>query len=301
MDFNEYQRIAQSTDQVQGTHTEGLMVPFLGLAGEVGSLLVEFKKQLRDGPAHQLYTDHVAEELGDLLWYIANIASKHGLDLETIARNNLRKTNERWSREVPGQRLLLPAFFDESFPPDEQLPRVMDIEVRTNDAGKVECWFDGRPIGASLTDNAYEDDGYRFHDVFHLSYAAVLGWSPIIRSLLERERRSNKQIDEIEDGGRAKVIDEAVSALIFDYAKRHDFFDGVSAIDFTLLKTIKSLVGHLEVGRCPLADWENAILQGYAAWRTIRSHNGGCLHIDLHRRTIEASLPFNSTSSRTLT
>ena len=123
------------------------------------------------------------------------------------------------------------------------------------------------------------------------AYAAVLGWSPIVRSLLERKRRSNKQVDDVEDGGRAKVIDEAVSAIVYDYARKHSFFDGVTAIDFGLLKTIQSLVSHLEVGRCTHGDWENAILQGYAAWRAIRSRNGGTLRLDLHRRTIQAKAP----------
>lgn len=288
MDLSEYQQQAQATDQVKGTGGDSLLVPLLGLAGEVGSLLVEYKKQLRDGPAHRMYQEQVGEELGDLLWYIANIATKHGLDLDTIARDNLRKTTARWSREVPGQRTLLPEFFDEPFPPNEQLPRVLDVEIKTNASRKVECLVDGKALGDSLSDNAYEDDGYRFHDVFHLSYAAVLGWSPIIRSHLQRKRRSNKLVDDVEDGGRAKVIDEAVSAIVYDYARKHSFFEGVTAIDFGLLKTIQSLVSHLEVGRCTHGDWENAILQGYAAWRIIRSGNGGTLHVDLHRRVIQA-------------
>ncbi|WP_372511654.1 hypothetical protein [Carbonactinospora thermoautotrophica] len=37
--------------------------------------------------------------------------------------------------------------------------------------------MDGQPVGDSLSDKAYEDIGYRWHDVFHLSYAACLGWS----------------------------------------------------------------------------------------------------------------------------
>jgi hypothetical protein len=155
----------------------------------------------------------------------------------------------------------------------------------------VECLCGGAELGDSLSDNAYEDDGYRFHDVFHLSYAAVLGWSPIIRKHLGRKRRSNKQVDDVEDGGRARAIDEAISAIVYDYARKHCFFDGVTAVDFGLLKTVKSLVSHLEIGRCTHGDWENAILQGYAAWRVIRSHKGGTVHVDLHRRTIDAQRP----------
>jgi NTP pyrophosphatase (non-canonical NTP hydrolase) len=288
MDLSEYQRQAQATDQVKGATGDAMLVPLLGLAGEVGSLLVEYKKQLRDGPAHRLYREQVSEELGDLLWYVANIASKHSLDLDTIARDNLRKTSARWTREVSGQRPLLPQFFDEQFSADERFPRAFDVDIRTTSTGKVECLCDGVALGDKLDDNAYEDDGYRFHDVFHLSYVAVLGWSPIIRAHLGKKRRSNKQVDDVEDGGRARVIDEAVSAIAYDYARRHGFFEGVTSVDFGLLKTIKSLVSHLEVGRCTHGDWENAILQGYATWRNIRATGGGTVHLDLHRRTIAA-------------
>ena len=43
-----------------------------------------------------------------------------------------------------------------------------------------------------------------FHDVFHLAYAAVLGWSPTTRALLKIKRKSRPEIDENEDGARAK-------------------------------------------------------------------------------------------------
>ena len=41
--------------------------------------------------------------------------------------------------------------------------------------------MDGVLVGAALTDNAYQDDGYRFHDVFHIAFTAILGWSPVLR------------------------------------------------------------------------------------------------------------------------
>ena len=39
--------------------------------------------------------------------------------------------------------------------------------------------------------NNRRDDGYRFHDVVHLAYAAILGWSPVTRALLDCKRRSS--------------------------------------------------------------------------------------------------------------
>ena len=71
---------------------------------------------------------------------------------------------------------------------------------------------------------------YRFHDVFHLAHAAKLGWSPVLRGKLlkrkqedspDRKRRSDEEVNEVEDGGRAVVTDEAVVAYVWGYAKRH--------------------------------------------------------------------------------
>ena len=73
-----------------------ILVPLLGLAGEVGELLGEHKKWLRDGDSYKLFPDRVKEELGDLLWYLSNVATKHGLTLEEVANYNLRKTQRRW-------------------------------------------------------------------------------------------------------------------------------------------------------------------------------------------------------------
>ena len=61
MNLNAYQREAQKTDRVPSRSTErtgvDLMVPLLGLAGETGELLSEYKKHLRDGDSHLLFKD----------------------------------------------------------------------------------------------------------------------------------------------------------------------------------------------------------------------------------------------------
>ncbi|MEQ1711401.1 MAG: MazG nucleotide pyrophosphohydrolase domain-containing protein, partial [Hyphomicrobium sp.] len=83
MNLNHYQSEAQQTDRVPTTSQAsvelGVIVPLLGLAGEAGELLSAYKKFLRDGPAHRLFKERVAEELGDILWYVANVATKFGL------------------------------------------------------------------------------------------------------------------------------------------------------------------------------------------------------------------------------
>src|SRR4051812_2376871 len=96
MDFRKYQLEANKTDQAPGTDERGIVVPLLGLAGEAGSLLTEYKKRFRDGCAYRIFDERLAEELGDILWYLANIATKAGLELDDIADQNLQKTQDRW-------------------------------------------------------------------------------------------------------------------------------------------------------------------------------------------------------------
>ena len=71
MELRAYQIESLRTDQVPsdggGDIAASLVVPMLGLAGETGQLLSEYKKHLRDGDAHRLFKERVAEELGDLL------------------------------------------------------------------------------------------------------------------------------------------------------------------------------------------------------------------------------------------
>ena len=288
MDFNRYQTEALRTDRVPARDgadgAASLIVPMLGLAGETGQLLSEYKKHLRDGEAHRLFKERVSEELGDLLWYIANVASKFDLALSDIAAANLAKVKERWSTDRPE-----PLSFDTELPEGERLPRQFEIElidVEGEARQRVRVLINGKPFGAELTDNAYDPDGYRFHDVFHFAYAAVLGWSPITRALLRRKRKSRPLLDEVEDGGRAAVIEEGIAALAFDYARRHRMLEGVATLDFQLLRTIKDMTSHLEVRQCTTGEWEQAILQGFQVWRAVFAARGGRIAVDLDARRI---------------
>jgi NTP pyrophosphatase (non-canonical NTP hydrolase) len=288
MDFDSYQKEALRTDRVPARggddDASSLIVPMLGLAGETGQLLSEYKKHLRDGEAHRLFKERVSEELGDLLWYIANVASKFDLLLSDVATANLAKVKQRWANERSE-----PLTFDAELPEGERLPRRFEVELIdiTGEARQqVRILIDGKPFGAELTDNAYDPDGYRFHDVFHFAYAAVLGWSPITRALLRRKRKSRPLLDEVEDGGRAAVIEEGVAALAFDYARRHRFLDGVATLDFQLLRTVKDMTSHLEVRHCTTGDWEQAILQGFDVWRAVLAARGGRIKVDLDARRI---------------
>lgn len=299
MDFNGYQKEALSTDRMparDGDDVVSLVVPMLGLAGETGQLLSEYKKHLRDGEAHRLFKERVSEELGDLLWYIANVAAKFDLSLSEVAAANLAKVKQRWASERTE-----PLTFDADLPEGERLPRQFEVELIDIEADarhRVRVLIDGQPFGAELTDNAYDPDGYRFHDVFHFAYAAVLGWSPTTRALLRRKRKSRPMLDEVEDGGRASVIEEGVAALAFDYARRHRFLDGVAALDFQLLRTIKDMTSHLEVRQCTTGEWEQAILQGFEVWRAVLAARGGRIAVDLDARRVTFLGPSGSLEPR---
>ena len=67
------------------------MISLLGIAGETGTLLAEFKKKIRDKESHEGFQEKAAEELGDIRWYPSNIASRLGLSLSGIASKNLQK------------------------------------------------------------------------------------------------------------------------------------------------------------------------------------------------------------------
>jgi NTP pyrophosphatase (non-canonical NTP hydrolase) len=290
--FAAYQRQAKCTDQRSEDSEEGLLIALLGLVGEAGSLLTEYKKRLRDGDAHRGFKSQVAEELGDLLWYIATIATRSELSLGDIAQKNLSKTRARWL--PPEQRAPL---FDEGREPGEQLPRRFECryEYRDVNGRRKLVLLDEHAnfVGDPLTDNAYDDDGYRFHDVLHLSHAVVLGWSPVYRKLLGRKRKSSDNVDEVEDGARAQIAEELVVAAAYDYASRHAYLD-VEHVDWDLLRLIKRITNRLEVKIRTEAEWEEAILLAFNVWRQVRKHDGGILRGDLHARTLEFVPPTQS-------
>lgn len=295
MDFSEYQERAAQTDQQKGDPDRRLVVALLGLAGEVGTLLSEHKKWLRDGDAHDRATG-VAEDVGDILWYLAAAASALGIGLGEAAEANLAKVADRWPpadglRTGPFDVPLPPsAPRDAGFPDGQRLPRRFEVALAPlpeDPARVVGVLEDGSALGNLLGDNAYDDDGYRWHDAIHLAHAAVLGWSPVVRMLLGRKRKADPRVDDVEDGGRAIAIEEGISAAVFDYASQRRWLDGVSAVDSALLGTMRGLTRGLEVRSVTALEWEQAVLRGLACWRALRAADGGVLTCDLDARMIE--------------
>lgn len=279
LSLDEYQRRAAETD-VDKTSDDPL-IPLLGLTGEVGALAAEFKKQQRADTIHYTgFDDGVATELGDILWYLAALARRSGLSLEDIAHRNLEKTAARWLAPT-GPR----PDFDSDFPPDQRLPRRFEVLFRL-EGSRIQMSVEGEDIGDPIDDNSRAHDFYRFHDVFHLSYAAVLGWSPIFRSLLGRKRKLDEITDRVEDGARARAAEEAVAVLVFKMAHTYAYFAGQKHIDDSILGAITCVVSGLEVSDRTKAEWEQAILVGFEAWRQLRQHEQGVVAVDLDAGTL---------------
>jgi NTP pyrophosphatase (non-canonical NTP hydrolase) len=288
-----FQRTAAKTIQPVKSGGDQVAVALLGLAGEAGAVLTAYKKQLRDGPSDPEFRARMREELGDVLWYLSAVAHHLNLDLDDLATANLSKITDRW-RHTPAAAIPFDACLDAG----EQLPRranfVFTLTRGPDDREVSVLTCNGQQVGDPITNASHIADGYCFHDVFHLSYAAVLGWSPVIRSLLKRKRRSNPQTDEAEDGGRAIAIEEGISALVFAYASRHRYLEGKNHIDNDVLDTIQGMVAHLEVGAHRAADWEKAILTGFAAWRKLRRLGGGTVQLNLDTQSLTVVEPVST-------
>ena len=220
---------------------------------------------------------------------LVRVAAGSNIRLEHAAEKNLEKTRSRWPREPEPVPL-----FDDEYPEWEQIPRRLKVEFR--EMGSVEkpvviLRCNGLNLGDRLTDNIGVSDGYRFHDVFHFAHAVHLGWSPLLRSLLKCKRKSNREVDESEDGARARIIEEAVSATVFSRAKEVDYYGGIDRVDYDLLKTIQGFVKGFEVDRVPLWQWEEAILNGYRVFRELCKHKGGVVTLDLVERKLAYEAP----------
>lgn len=176
--------------------------------------------------------------------------------------------------------------FDSTFREEERLPNRFEISITQRQSGQSYLQWNGVFIGDPLTDNILDPDGYRFHDVFHFSHAAILHWSPTFRALIKQKRKSDRKYDEAQDGGRAIVVEEGLTAWIFSCAKDLNFFEGQESLSFDLLKTVHQFVRGYEVEACPLKLWEYAILEGYKVFRRVRENNGGIVIGDRSTRTI---------------
>jgi hypothetical protein len=266
-------------NQIRSADSPEFEAALIALAGRAGLLLNEFS-----GGRITENRDLLSAQLGNIFSTLIRAAAIADVDLQQAAHNNLRKINSRW----PRTRHYAP-LFDLEFCETEQLPRKIEMHIVETQVGGKTCVIqlcNGVEIGSRLTDNKIVQDDYRFHDVFHLAYAAVLGWSPCLRALLRVKRKSKPEIDESQDGARAILIEEGVSTVVFHHALRLNYFASLKSLDYPLLKQVRDFVTGYEVEQCPLWQWEKAILDGFEVFRKLRTHRRGIVTADLLERSI---------------
>jgi NTP pyrophosphatase (non-canonical NTP hydrolase) len=379
--LDSYQLRARLADQNRRVGAKGLRIPLLGLFGESGSLLSQLKRAQREQPTYSTYDVSVIEELGDVLWYLSNLASRHRVPLSALARargtdhdlriakspsstltflelqkrrlprverstktfemdffalggavgklmseysegerfelidrgtfllhlartfrlvlraadkagfslnlaahNNLAKIESRWPKKHE-----YPPLLDRHAPEDEQLPRRIEMYFLEKEVNRKTYVFQrckGINIGDRLTDNRMKKDDYRFHDVFHLAYAAILGWSPVTRALFQVKRKSDPLIDENQDGARAILIEEGIATWIFHHGAENKYFRYTTNLDYTLLKAIRTFVSGYEVENYPLWQWQRAVLEGFKVFRKLCKRRSGWVIADLKHHSI---------------
>lgn len=288
MEFEIYQTEAAKTIQKNSSddrHSD--IIPFLGIIGEIGSVVTQMKLKLRDGESYVAYKTKLGEELGDVLWYLSAIATQNNLNLETIASDNLMKIHDRFLAGDPAEF----TDFDVNYPANERFPDEFEIEfISFTEDGKKKLRImdkrDNTMIGDPLTDNTYEEDGYRFHDIFHYGYLAILGWSPVLRKLLKLKRKSQPVTDENEDGARSQITEELVSLFVYQHALDHDLLKYSSSVDSGIIKKVQNLVMNTEVKDCSGKQWEKAILNSYKIFNELRANNGGRVLVSKKNRSL---------------
>lgn len=99
MTFSEYQKKSRKTAKYPNVGG-GFIYPALGLAGETGEVVEKIKRIIRDDEfkVTEVRAKEIEKELGDVLWYIAQLATELGLSLDRIASGNIEKLYSRLKR-----------------------------------------------------------------------------------------------------------------------------------------------------------------------------------------------------------
>lgn len=101
MEFKEYQIKSRKT-AVYPDLGSNFIYPTLGLAGETGEVVEKIKKAIRDdgGNMSEDRREEIKKELGDVLWYLANLSTELGIDFNDVAEANIEKLYSRMERDA---------------------------------------------------------------------------------------------------------------------------------------------------------------------------------------------------------
>lgn len=105
MNAIEYQKQAMTTLNPELNKKDVLINSVMGLCGESGEAIDIVKKWLAQG--HELDKDHLAKELGDIAWYLAEAATALDLSLEEILQANIDKLKKRYPDGFDTERSMI--------------------------------------------------------------------------------------------------------------------------------------------------------------------------------------------------
>jgi NTP pyrophosphatase (non-canonical NTP hydrolase) len=99
MHFSEYQKVSRKT-ALYPDQGNNYIYPTLGLAGESGEVSEKIKKVIRDkkGIVNDEDREAIEKELGDVLWYLSQLATELNIDLESVVWKNIEKLESRLKR-----------------------------------------------------------------------------------------------------------------------------------------------------------------------------------------------------------
>ena len=105
MTINEYQKLAMTTLNPALSKRDVLINSVMGLCGESGEAIDVVKKWMAQG--HELDREHLAKELGDIAWYLAEAATALDLPLEEILQANIEKLKKRYPEGFETERSMV--------------------------------------------------------------------------------------------------------------------------------------------------------------------------------------------------
>ena len=100
MDFREYQKLAMVTKKPFEDVKDQIIDALLGMSGEVGEIHEDFKKHYSRGKV--IERDDLIKEIGDVLWYLAEMCDAHSIELEECAVRNIAKLKARHGEAFSG-------------------------------------------------------------------------------------------------------------------------------------------------------------------------------------------------------
>jgi hypothetical protein len=144
----------------------------------------------------------------------------------------------------------------------------------------------GEQLGDPLTDQSYRTDNpYRYHDMLHWGFYATMGWSPVLRTLMGKQRLFKHGFagGDVEDRGKARIIEEAV---MYEIWNKMDFESKTHRVTSQDIATYKAITSEYEIKDQPVEAWFAAINLGVEATFSAISFGEAEFTADMNKKTI---------------